>query len=168
MEVWRTLALLVLFSAGCSTARYVTKDEWGGVVAIPRDTNQWPNYFRKQAEELMQKQCPQGFVIENEGDLVVGEETIVQNGADPASPDYLLGGQVQRVYKRPITEHHICFRAKNTPPGVKKFALQQPAQQTTMIAAIPAPAPDPVKETTVQPVAATGTDLPPAPVPVEK
>jgi len=165
----RGLVLVVLLSAGCSHARYVTKDQWGGVVAIPRDTNQWPNYNRKQAEELMAKQCPQGYEIESEQDVVVGQETHVQATVDPGSPYYPPPGQEQRiVYKRNITEHHICFRAKDTPAHVKRLAIVPPGQQTAVVSRSPLTPPAPDNSNAVQQASTTTpSDLPPAPLPVE-
>src|SRR5947209_14583421 len=42
--------------------------------AIPSNTNSWPTYHRKSAEELMAKKCPNGYVIDSEGEVVVGQD----------------------------------------------------------------------------------------------
>ena len=72
----RTAALAVLLAVcGCTQARYVMTDQYGGVVAIPNNSNSWPSYNRKHAEELMARQCPQGYVIEQEGVVVADHQT---------------------------------------------------------------------------------------------
>ena len=69
------LGALLVGLGGCASARYVAVDADGGIVAIPNNTNCWPTYNRKAAEELMRQKCPQGYVIDREGEAVVGDET---------------------------------------------------------------------------------------------
>ncbi len=151
----RLLALVVLLAGGCGQARYVMKDQWGGVVAIPNNSNRWPAYNRKHAEELMAQQFPQGYVIEGENEVVVGQQSQVHTTADPfmLSP---FGGETQMVSRRNLTEWHIRFRAKDAPKNLAPLALvpngQPPAASTK-------PPPAPIALT-------SGTSLPPEPVPV--
>ena len=52
----RFIALLILsclFATGCSSARYVSRDQERGVIAIP-STATWPVDHREKAMELMQ------------------------------------------------------------------------------------------------------------------
>lgn len=150
----RVLALVVLLATGCTHARYVMKDQWGGVVAIPSNSNNWPSFNRKHAEELIARQCPQGFVIEGESEVVVGQESQVQTATDPfiMSP---LGSETQLVSRRNITEWHIRYRAKDAPATIAPLALvptgQRPAQSNQRSAPISL---------------ASGNDLPLEPVPV--
>ncbi len=71
------LGLLVsaMMSAGvgCMQARYVLLEADGGAIAIPHNSNAWPCYFRDQAETLMKARCPQGYLIEREEEVVVGQ-----------------------------------------------------------------------------------------------
>src|SRR5713226_9158459 len=65
--------------SGCNSARYVTVDNSGGVVAIPSNSNSWPNYNRRHAEELMQAKCPGGYVIDHEEEFVTGTTQYVDS-----------------------------------------------------------------------------------------
>ncbi len=59
---------------GCNHARIVElHSDGGGIVAIPDNSNAWPNRNFNRAEELMAKQCPQGYVIERQGETVIGQ-----------------------------------------------------------------------------------------------
>jgi hypothetical protein len=59
---------------GCaSPARLVSYDAGGGVVAIPNNSDAWPTYNRRHAEELMRAKFPGGYVIEKEEEVVVGQ-----------------------------------------------------------------------------------------------
>ena len=73
--------------AGCNSARYVTVTSEGGVVAIPDNSNNWPSYNHKHAEELIQAKCPGGYVIEREEEVVVGSnqytDTTTKTKGDP-------------------------------------------------------------------------------------
>ena len=78
----RFIALLIiscLFLTGCSSARYVSRDQERGVIAIP-STATWPVDHREKAMELMQSHFPQGYIIEKEEEVVIGTET--QNHTD--------------------------------------------------------------------------------------
>ena len=132
------LAALLLGLGGCSSARMVTTDAYGGVVAIPR--NNASN--RKAAEELMKEKCPQGYVIDSEREVVIGHTS-----------EQEVSGNFVRTINHPVTEYQIRFRAKDAPPPY------QPA-------AVRAPAPVPATPPAVVPTAATGPNLPPQPIPV--
>lgn len=59
--------------AGCARARIVETSQDGGVVAIPANTNRWPNYYRRQAEKLIHEKCPEGYEIVEEEEYVTGQ-----------------------------------------------------------------------------------------------
>jgi len=110
---------------GCSQARFVSVDPdgRGGVVAIPNDTNRWPCYNRKAAEELMDHKCPQGYVVQNQTEVAIGRPAPVNA---PGSHDITTFGVVNigaRMDEAPpeLTEIRIRFRAKD--------ALQQPPER---------------------------------------
>jgi hypothetical protein len=67
---------------GCSEARLVSCAPTGGVVAIPNNSNTWPCYHHKHAEELIREQCPQGYVIDKEEEVVVGTTEHVHTDTD--------------------------------------------------------------------------------------
>ena len=62
---------------GCQAARVVSRTSDGGVIAIPANNDLWPFHFRSKAESLIAKQCPEGYVIEDEEEVVVGQTTTV-------------------------------------------------------------------------------------------
>jgi hypothetical protein len=70
--------LALLSITGCQTARFVSSDAHGGVIAIPNNSD----FCRKQAEELMAQKCPQGYVIDREEEVVVGQVTTANRTAD--------------------------------------------------------------------------------------
>jgi hypothetical protein len=106
-----SFGLVLVLISGCQTARYVHKTGNTGVVAIPADTSAWPFYHRRQAEELMQKQFPQGYVVESEGEEVIGIDTDRNNygHVNVGGPVSLTVGDVST---RNRTEWRIQYRKK--------------------------------------------------------
>lgn len=89
---WTTafsLAALVFNLSGCQSARYVLKEDDRGVVAIPASTLTWPINYREQAGKLMQQHFPEGYVVEKEEEIVVGEVTHFREDSNGSvtSPD---------------------------------------------------------------------------------
>ncbi|WP_166831330.1 hypothetical protein [Thalassoroseus pseudoceratinae] len=82
------LGMLVLFS-GCASARYVTKGEMEGVVAMPSDTDR----NREKAEELMAQHFPEGYEIVFEEEAAVGSVTHVHKNSH--GDDIHLAGGLQ-------------------------------------------------------------------------
>src|SRR5215472_4112557 len=80
--------------SGCGGARYIVQDQDGGVVAIPSNTNYWPMHYRDEAEKLMKQKCPQGYIIDREQEVVVGQTTTGSDNTDTRSYD-LPGGKKQ-------------------------------------------------------------------------
>lgn len=76
------LVLAVCALAGCGTARVVSRDPDGGVVAIPENSNSWPCCYRNRALELIKEDCPHGYVIAREGEVPVGTMTSEHGSAD--------------------------------------------------------------------------------------
>src|SRR5438132_6773635 len=84
---------LGLAAAGClSPARYVSVDANGGVVAIPKNTNYWPACYRSAADELMRRKCPDGYVVDHEGEAAVGQSVQEQSSGNENSLLFLLLG----------------------------------------------------------------------------
>ena len=132
-EMLRTVSFSVLLGlCGCAQARVVMSDSYGGVVAMPSNTNSWPCYNRKHAEELMAQKCPQGYVIEQEGEVVTGQSTMVHTEGNQDSAAYrVLGvGHVDRTTNvQNVTEWRIHFRAKDAPASVPPLSFTPPGQQ---------------------------------------
>src|SRR5439155_27266608 len=87
-------ALAFITTMGCaSSARLVKWDQDGGIIAIPSNNNYWPNRYRDQADELMQKKCPRGYEVVREEEVAVGQTAATHTNTDTqAPPSLLLGG----------------------------------------------------------------------------
>jgi hypothetical protein len=109
-----------LLGSGCMGARLVEVTPEGGVVAIPSNTNCWPTYFHKAAEDLIQKQCPEGYVIDHEQEAVVGHHTTENtagNRNSVASAVFGVGQETKTVESHDYYEWRIYFRRKGAPPA---------------------------------------------------
>lgn len=123
---WSKLALLGALAAiglGCAHARLVEKHADGsGVVAIPANTNSWPTRHRRRAEELIAQQCPSGYVIEREQEVVVGTVTHTNTTTDRTGAPLLAALRIlpvtedvhQTSTQTDVTEWRIWFRPKDT------------------------------------------------------
>lgn len=127
----RILALLMtasLIITGCSSARYVSRDQQQGVIAIP-NTSTWPVDHRQKALELMQNHFPQGYVIEKEEEVVIGTET--QNHTDVhahemGNSNIFLGGETTHTTTTDKTEWRITYRRADNQP-MNSFQSQTPS-----------------------------------------
>jgi hypothetical protein len=116
-------AFLVAIS-GCSSARYVSIEPNGGIVAIPSNTNSWPDYNRKNAEELMKEKCPQGFVIDREQEVVIGTTEHTDVNTEKTGAPLLAALKVspveekrtEKTYRTDRTEWRIWFHAVDAEP----------------------------------------------------
>ena len=95
---WRT-CMLALFlgnaalSSGCCAARTVLTRPDGGVVAIPNNSNAWPWYHRDKALALIKQQCPNGYEIVHEDEVVTGQVAHTNsNTSTNQTPAVVLGG----------------------------------------------------------------------------
>lgn len=68
------ILIVVLAAAGCAstTARTILKDRDSGVVAIPDDTDKFPDYNRSQAIELIREHVGREYEIVKEEEYVLG------------------------------------------------------------------------------------------------
>lgn len=145
----------VLGAGGCSTARLVSCDSTGGVVAMPSNTDMWPTHYRKSAEEIMAKKFPQGYVIEGEGEVVVGQRVtdhVTGNNNSAASTLFGINSENHDTQTHDIKEWQIRFRAKDAPAVAARPPVGPPSAvvQTQAVERLP----------DVQ------QSLPPTPVPV--
>jgi hypothetical protein len=123
----RSLVLLsVLALTGCTSARVVSRDPTGGVVAIPENSNSWPSRYRDQAIALIKQDCPD-YAIVREEEVVTGTVTTDRDSTDTRTRDlapkaWPLGGtatstdvtHTRETQNR--TEWRITYR-KATPPA---------------------------------------------------
>jgi hypothetical protein len=143
-KVRAVLLCAVVSLGGCAGPRFVNMDASGGVVAIPSNSNCWPNYYRDEAIKMIASRCPDGYVIDQEHEVVVGSTTRQYGGAEGQTNGPLASVVgVTKTETRALKEWQITFHRKPTPQPV---ALQVPPP------AAPAPAPPP--------------GLPPRPIPI--
>jgi hypothetical protein len=71
------VVLLLVASTGCASnaARTVLRDHDSGVVAIPKNTDAFPDYYRLQADELIQEHVGRAYEIDREEEYVLGPVT---------------------------------------------------------------------------------------------
>lgn len=116
---------LLFAVTGCSSARYVSLESNGGVVAIPRNTNSWPDYNRKNAEALMKEKCPEGYVIDREGEVVIGTTEYTDVTTETKGDALLAAMKIspveenrsEKTYRTDQTEWRISFRAQGAAPA---------------------------------------------------
>ena len=101
--------------SGCNSARLVTVEKTGGVVAIPNNTNNWPSYNRQHAEELMQANCSGGgYVIDREEEFVTGTTQFVNTTTNTKGDRVLAALQIapvtQESQQQTTTQNHTEWR----------------------------------------------------------
>jgi hypothetical protein len=107
---------VISFHSGCTTARYVMRNQEQGVIAIPANTNRWPSRNREKADSLMKEHFPSGYIVEHEEEFVVGQTT--QYDEDRSGDVGLLGNRVVlstgsrsgRATTTDQTEYRIYYR----------------------------------------------------------
>jgi hypothetical protein len=85
------LFLMASALSGCAVtpdARYVYQDGQFGVIAIPKNTNERPRFYRAQAEFLMACHFPRGYEIVRAEEVVEGSRTLTEGktGAAQLAP----------------------------------------------------------------------------------
>ena len=124
-----TFALLGVLAAagGCAVpAQYVEKRGDSGTVAVPDNTNYWPNYNRREALALIQQHVGPNYEIIDERKVVTGQSTrneqqtnteMMQNRRNPNLP-----GERQTttgsVTTQDLTQWQITYRKL---PGVGDY-----------------------------------------------
>jgi hypothetical protein len=123
-----TLIGLAAF-AGCANARYVTTDTDAGVVAMPANTNCWPNYYRDHAEALIRQKCPNGYEVVCEEEAVVGQTVHTHTDTETTpSPTLNFGGVKTETNKNGTSEHGSgAFAGLAVPLG----KTEEKSRQTT-------------------------------------
>ena len=124
------VALIGLASlTGCANARYVQVDQDTGVVAMPANTNCWPNYYRDHAETLMRQKCPNGYEVVGEEEAVVGQVAHTHTDTETShSPTLNLGGVQSDTNKEGKSEHgSAAFAGLAVPLG----KTEETSRQTT-------------------------------------
>ncbi len=112
--IWGMVCFYLLLLIGCGGGRYVLKEGDQGIVAIPTDTDRWPEYYRTKAHDLMMKHFPEGYVIEKEYEVVTGTVTTNHEytDTDHVGPFVLSEETETRTSTHNTTEYHICYRRR--------------------------------------------------------
>jgi hypothetical protein len=141
---------LVAAASGCaSQAKYIEKKGDSGVVAIPKNTDTWPNYHRREALALIEKHVGPDYEIVTQGEVVTGQTTLknaqvnteqTANRRNPALPGERQTA-TSTTTQQDITEWRIVYRKKERP---EPFINDINASGTTVQTRYP--------ETGVQPV----------------
>src|SRR5579871_4451825 len=104
---------------GCGQVRLIRDAPDGGVLAIPNNSNQWPSYYRNRAENLMNRKCPEGYVIVKEAEAIDNPAT--RDGRKPHE-HFEYDGAYIRLTTFERKEYRIAFRsaaaAKSVPQPV--------------------------------------------------
>jgi hypothetical protein len=129
----RSLVLLsVLALTGCMTARVVSRDTHGGVVAIPENSNRWPWRYRDNAIALIKEDSPDYVILEEF--VVTGTETTDRElidtrteGPNPRVGYNLMGSETMRTPEsRDRTEWRITYRKPTPLTTTVETAPRQP------------------------------------------
>jgi hypothetical protein len=146
------LSIVGLGAIGCSGARevrYVYQDSHSGVIGMPANTSQWPTYYRKHADKMMEKHFPEGYDVVRAEEVVEGSRTLTINGSNaaeiqPAASSHLLAiGKLGRTTSRTqadslkIKECRILYKKSEQVDPQKQLDYAEQAMWT------PAPYVDP-------------------------
>jgi hypothetical protein len=125
--------LLLAAVSGCAgggSARMIQSTRDGGIVAIPSNSNSWPNNYRDHAERLMAMKCPEGYEIVSEQEVVVGQKAPLPNPSAqvvkpagytepmpaPPPPPQNAGFLTRNFTITSMKEYWITFRAPQARP----------------------------------------------------
>ncbi|MCG8422747.1 MAG: hypothetical protein MJE77_32940 [Proteobacteria bacterium] len=104
----------MLLAAGCGTSRVVRQTQTGGEIALQGDRNE----AMKDAHAQMQAHCQGPYTIVEQGEVVVGTDTIHSDESYVAEDGTVVneGGE----HTRQATEwriKYVCGNASAPPPG---------------------------------------------------
>ncbi len=132
------VVLALLGACGCAGPRFVSIGPEGGTLAMPANTP----YYHDQAVKMLAEKYPNGYVIDHEGEVVVGQVTTNDTNAQ-----HVPFGRVveHRTEVSDKTEWQIAFHPKGVQPAAP-----------VVLAALPATATGAVQQVGYVPPAATG------------
>jgi hypothetical protein len=114
------LPLILIGAGGCQNpVRLVSRDAQCGVVAIPNNSDTWPTSYRSRALHLIEKECPDGYKIIGEG------EVVLKDGGSGKGYEYEYNGALEKVETKK-TEYRIrfCALTRNEGPPSPDHAPQ--------------------------------------------
>jgi hypothetical protein len=171
-------AVAAASTVGCANARYVQKAGDEGVVAIPRNSDAWPEYNRTSALKLIEQHVGPAFEIVEEREVKTGTAT---SNTQNVNREQTFNSEVPflpaerettttTTTARDITEYHIHYRRKAG--GLTGFPGATPPANAVVPTGGAAPAGGVVPAHHTQPQGATangvtpaGVAMPPTPTP---
>ncbi len=108
------IVLAICSLVGCSAARVVRETKTGGEIALLGDREE----ARQKANAMMAAKCQAGYEVDEEGDVVVGQET--QARSDQYSRNRSSGWgrpsstTTTSATSRDVTEWRILYHCKGT------------------------------------------------------
>jgi hypothetical protein len=142
----RSLVLLsVLALTGCMSARVVSRDPTGGVVAIPENSNSWPTRYHDQAIALIKQDCPD-YAIVREEEVVTGTVTTDRESTDTRTRETQNRTEWRITYRKATPPTTIVQTASSplARPQIQPAVAMTPAAASTPGAASLPPQPLPV------------------------
>jgi hypothetical protein len=122
--------IAVVGLTGCAKARFIETSPGCGVVAIPANTNTWPNYYRDQAEALIRQKCPNGYEIVGEGEAVTGQVAHTDSHTESRPPPTLsFGGEADSGKKG---DRSASFAGLAIPLGKTQETTNQTTQYSNV------------------------------------
>ena len=71
----RALVIVVLVSAGCQSPRVVQRTPDEGIIALPANTDGWPNYHQSAAKKMIQAHLGPNYEVVEEKEVTTGYTT---------------------------------------------------------------------------------------------
>ncbi|QEL16999.1 hypothetical protein [Limnoglobus roseus] len=135
------ILFFVLGSAGCAStaARTVLRDKDSGVVAVPNDTDSFPDYYRSEALDLIRDHVGKNYEIVKEEEYVLGP--VVTNQS--------------KLSRRPVLNWLVPWRLGETDTTTNTSTTKNNTEYRIHYQRVAPTAPK------VVPAAGTDTDLPP-------
>jgi hypothetical protein len=155
----RAAVLLALVGAwGCASPRFVSIGPEGGTIAMPSNSS----YYRSEAMKMLNEKYPNGWVIDHEGEVVVGQLLTKHMNDQPVA----FGNRIeQRTEVHDRTEWHIDFHPKGVEPTRQTVVAPPPVvqpviQQASYVQPLPPPpvVQQPVRVLPKEPVPILGSD----------
>jgi hypothetical protein len=133
----RAAVLLALLGAcGCASPRFVSVGPEGGTIAMPSNST----YFHNQALKMLDEKYPNGYVIDHEGEVVVGQVTT----RETTSHEVAFGREVdRRTVVHDKTEWQITFHPKGVTPTTPAVVAVPPKPPVQQVNYVPPPPPPP-------------------------
>ncbi|HEY1187314.1 MAG TPA: hypothetical protein VGE74_06630 [Gemmata sp.] len=125
MKRFGVLALVAALSAagGCaSSAKFVERKADSGIVAVPDDSNQWPNYNRRVALKAIEEHVGPNYEIVDERTVKTGRQSRSSlpdtnetlNPRNPGAPAY-RNASTHATALPEQTQYQITYRRKAGP-----------------------------------------------------